>query len=237
MECKMNKIFYINLVKKGNILAFKLLVITLLFFYQSYSQIIDSMFVYKNEESKSKDSILYNKAWGMDIMASENGFGLGFFYRYQYTRNISGSIALSFSEGKDGREIEYVDYWGYTYTPFKKTRVMMIPITATIQYRLFDDMILDSFRPYVNGGIGPVLLMTSPYEKEFFTALKWAQLKYTIGGFAGIGADFGLDKKNLMGVNIRYYYTPYPPGIEVLDGNPKKSFGGIYLTLNFGVMY
>lgn len=218
-------------------LSFFLFVVSILIPLTVRSQILDSMFVYKEDKPVTKDSILYNKAWGMDIMASENGFGLGFFFRYQYSEKIIGSINLSFSEGKDGREIEYVDYWGYTFTPYKKTRVMMIPITAIIQYRVFEDEILDSFRPYINGGIGPVLLMTTPYEQEFFRSIKWAQLKYTLGGFLGVGADFGIDKKNLMGVNIRYYYTPYPPGIEVLEFTPKKSFGGIYLSLNFGIMY
>ncbi len=214
-----------------------LITMTIIFSANSNSQNLDSMFVYKNDETVKKDTILYNRAWGLDIMASENGFGLGTFFRYQFTRNVFGAISMTFSEGKDGREIEYTDYYGYTYTPFKKTRVMMIPITATVQYRVFDDAILDTFRPYINGGIGPVLLMTTPYEKEFFTSLKWAQLKYTLGGFLGLGADFGIDKKNLMGLNVRYYYTPYPNGIEVLQGNPKKSFGGIYLSINFGILY
>jgi hypothetical protein len=216
---------------------FSLFFMSLFFSTLSESQILDSMFVYKNDDVIKIDSIQYKKAWGLDLIASENGFGLGGFFRYQYSKNFTGMISVTFSEGKDGREMEYVDYWGYTYTPNKITRVMMIPITAAIQYRIFDEDILETFRPYVNGGVGPVILMTTPFVKEFFSSLKYAQAKYTYGGFLGVGADFGIEKKNLMGVNVRYYYTPYPAGIEIMEGNPKKSFGGIYITLNFGIMY
>jgi hypothetical protein len=214
-------------------------IISMIVIFSSYShsQILDSMFVYKTEEPQKEDSIKYNKAWGMDLIASENGFGLGGFFRRQFTDIFSGAVSIVFSEGKDSREMEYVDYYGNTYTPYKKTRVMMIPLTASFAYRVFKESIIDTFRPYVNGGVGPVILMTTPYEKEFFSALKYAQAKYTVGGFIGAGANFGIDKKNLMGLNIRYYYIPYSPGIEVLESSPKKSFGGIYLTINFGINY
>ena len=200
------------------------------------SQILDSMFVYKtNEEEKSIEKF-YNTAWGFNIMASDNGFGLGGFYKKNYTDKLSASIDISISEGKDDREIEYVDYWGYTYTPNKITRVVMLPIMLSVEYRIFRNNILDSFRPYITAGAGPVILFTSPFSKDFFEAIPYYQAKYTAGGYIGIGCDFGADKRSLTGVSIRYHYIPYPNGIEILEQTKKTSFSGLYITLYFGMM-
>jgi hypothetical protein len=201
------------------------------------AQNVDSFFVFKDPKNIIIDSTVYKKAWGFDIFASDNGFGLGSFYRYQYTNDLYGVLSLAISESKDQNEMEYIDYWGNKYTIGKKNRILMFPVTAGIQYRLFREQIVETFKPYVAFGVGPVLLYTTPYDREFFNALRYGQAHYTLGGYVGLGADFGIDKKNLMGVNIRYYFIPYPAGLESLNDKPMKYFGGVYINLNFGIQY
>jgi hypothetical protein len=38
---------------------------------------------------------LYLDAWGLEILVSNNGFGLGGFYRHQYTNELFGTMTLA----------------------------------------------------------------------------------------------------------------------------------------------
>lgn len=194
-------------------------------------------------------------AWGVDLMASNNGFAGGGFFRKEYSDELAWFVSMAISDVKDEAEVEYFDYYGQSFVRGKKNRALMIPITGGVQYRLFKDDIVENFRPYITAGIGPTILYVSPYANyrtvtsgdgismtiieqiDFFSSLGKGQAKYTIGGFVGFGAYFGVDRGTLSGVSIRYYYVPYPQGIEILFNTLRTSFGGIYLTLNFGSIY
>ncbi len=191
-------------------------------------------------------------AWGFDLLISENGFGLGGFYRREFTDDLAGTITFAISDVKDDGEVEYVNYYGQSYVPGKKNRLVMLPLMASVQYRLFRDDIVDNFRPYVTAGAGPTTLYVSPYTRsvnvtfgdgstiqqsekiDFFESLKYGKAHTTLGGFIGAGAYFGRDRTNVMGLSLRYYLIPVSRGIEVMEGGFVKEFGGIYITLHFG---
>jgi len=182
--------------------------------------------------------IFPDKSLGLDFIFSEGGFGLGSFFRYNLTNSLSFFTDISFSEGKDSREVEYVTYWGETYTPGKKNRIFLIPLNFGLQQRLFENVITDNLRPYINFGIGPSMVVTTPYEREFFNSFSKAQARYTLGGYVGIGANFGLDKASLLGINLRYYEIRFfDEGVESLDGIYQKSLGGFVFAINIGIMY
>lgn len=178
-------------------------------------------------------------AWGMDIMFGDAGFGLGTFFRKELDLKWTAFIDLSFSEAKDEREIEYFDYYKWQYvTIAKKNRIFQIPVNVGLQYRLFEKSLTDNLRPYLNAGVGPTVLVTTPYSEEFFKSFSKAQAKYAFGGYIGFGANFGLDKSSLVGVNFRYYYTRIIDGyVESLEGKKKKDIQGFFITLNLGLMY
>src|SRR3989338_1041317 len=194
-------------------------------------------------------------SWGIDIMLSNNGFGLGAFYRRQFTDDLACLLTFAISDVKVDGENEYFTYSGTSYVPGKKNRLLMLPLIASIQYRLFRDDIVDNFRPYLSGGAGPTMMFVAPYARftdipmgdgttirqsekiEFFESLKYGKAQYTVGGYIGGGAYFGKDKSNVMGLSIRYYFVRFPSGIEVLQGGYMKEFGGLYITLNFGSSY
>lgn len=187
---------------------------------------------------EKKPEVFPNNAWGADIMFGEGGFGLGTFYRKQFSTKWTVFADLSFSETKDTREFEYVDYFGTTFTYGKKNRVFSVPLNFGLQYRLFENVIYDNLRPYINFGIGPTLVLTTPYEKEFFNAFGDTQTKTALGGYVGFGANFGLDKSSLIGLNFRYYYTHFfDEGVESLFDRYKKNIGTFFVTLNIGLMY
>ncbi|HLF20786.1 MAG TPA: hypothetical protein VI704_08340 [Bacteroidota bacterium] len=194
-------------------------------------------------------------AWGFDILISNNGFGAGIFYRREFSDDFAGFVNLAISDVKDDAEFERYDYLGNSIVPYKKNRLMLFPLVAGIQYRVFRDDIVDNFRPYFTAGIGPSMVFVAPYatkevisgpggftltqynQVEFFSSLKYGQAKYTLGGFIGLGAYFGMDKGSLSGINMRYYLAPFSNGIEVMEGGYIKNFGGFYITLSFGSLY
>jgi hypothetical protein len=185
-----------------------------------------------------KPEVFPNNTLGLDVMFSEGGFGLGGFYRRQLSQELTAFTDISISEAKDDREFEYVDYFGNTYTVGKKNRVFMVPLNFGMQYRLFEDVIYDNLRPYINAGVGPTMVVTTPYDKEFFKAFGYAQMKIAAGGYFGFGANFGLDKSSLVGINVRYYIVRFfDNGVESLEGRYKKTLGGFFLTINLGMMY
>lgn len=202
-----------------------------------------SSFIYSQKLGKlapdKEPEIFPPNSWGADIMFGEGGFGFGGFFRKNFSLNLSGFIDFSVSETKDDREIEYYDpYWGTTFTPFKVNRAFLLPINLGVQYRLFSEYLTDNLRPYISIGAGPTFVVTTPYEEEFFTAFKWAKMHYGLGGYIGFGGYFGESKKNLIGINVRYYYTQlFGNGIENLIYQYRKSFGQFYISLSLGTMF
>jgi len=191
-------------------------------------------------------------AWGFDILVSNNGFGAGVFFRHEYTEELAGFLSFAISDVKADGEVERFDYWtGQSMIYNKANRLLYLPLVLGVQYRLFKDDIVDNFRPYLTAGIGPSLVFVAPYsiyhqetenygwdeQIEFFSSLKSGQARYTLGGYIGCGAYFGLDRGTISGLNIRYYFSPYPAGIEVLRGSYLKSIGGLFISLHFGSFY
>lgn len=177
-------------------------------------------------------------AWGVDLMFGDGGFGLGTFLRQEFSIKLTGFVDVSFSESKDEREFQYIDYFGNTYTVGKKNRVFIVPLNFGLQYRLFEDDITSTLRPYLNVGVGPTLVITTPYEQEFFSSFGDAQTKFAAGGYVGFGANFGSSKSNLVGINMRYYYIHlFDEGVENLYDKFRKDLAHFYLTINIGIMY
>ncbi|MDZ7765026.1 MAG: hypothetical protein U5K00_11440 [Melioribacteraceae bacterium] len=179
-----------------------------------------------------------SNSWGVDLMFGEGGFGIGTFFRKDFAGDLTGFIDISFSESKDEREFQYVDFFGNTFTIGKVNRVFILPMNVGLQYRLFQESLTSTLRPYVNFGLGPTLVITTPYEKEFFSAFGEADSKIAAGAYVGLGANFGSSKSNLVGVNFRYYYIHlFGDGVENLEDKFRNNLAHFYLTINIGIMY
>ncbi len=220
----------------------------------------DSSIIFQPVDANLVNQTAYSpllNAWGFDLLMSNNGFGAGFFLRHEYTEDLAGFLDFAISDVKDEGEVELFNYYtGQSYVPNKINRLIYMPLVVGVQYRLFKDDIVDNFRPYLTAGAGPSLIFVAPYSSlqdvfdqttgqtskqyqpiEFFSSLKYGQLRYTVGGYLGAGAYFGMDKGSLSGVNVRYYFSPYPAGIQVMTNSILKNFGGLYITLTFGTLY
>lgn len=175
-----------------------------------------------------------NNAWGADLMVGMDGFGLGAFYHKVFSEVLTGFITLSITEAQDARQKDFYTYYGEQISYNKINRVFRLPLIAGLQYRLFKEAIADNFRPYLNGGVGPVMLYITPYASDFFKYLDRGTVEYTFGGFIGVGAQFGYDRSAVFGVNLRYYIIPLPSGIRSVREGTMSNANGFYITINFG---
>jgi hypothetical protein len=189
-------------------------------------------------EEKPRETFPDNSL-GLDLMVGEGGFGLGGFYRHQYSDVFTGFLDLSISESKNERELDRFDIFGRPLPTFgKKNRVFLVPLNFGLQYRLFYSVLTDNLRPYINFGIGPTMVITTPAEREFFKSFGYAKAKFAAGGYFGLGANFGISKSNLVGINIRYYLIHFfDEGVENFYDSFHKDLGHFYLTINLGFMY
>jgi hypothetical protein len=207
------------------------------------------------------DSAPSPNIWGIDFLISTDGFGGGAFYRRDFGNDLSGFLSFSISESKDEREIEQFDpYFQVSYVPGKLNRFLVLPLMAGVQYRLFSDDIVDTFRPYVNCAVGPSMIYMSPFvefvprddgsgfdarQVEFFKSLGKGSPRYTMAAYVGFGANFGSARTSVFGVNFRYYFNHmFGEGLPSLyNGNnrevtaTKNDFGGFFITLNVGIGY
>ncbi|HYE76074.1 MAG TPA: hypothetical protein VEF04_22195, partial [Blastocatellia bacterium] len=163
------------------------------------------------ETQEELDARLDN-GWGFGAFFSDYGFGAGVYLSARLSQDLTGLITTDFGTAKSEREFGFE-------TERKVNRIMVMPVMAAAQYRILRESVGENFRPYITAGAGPVVVMTSPGNEEFFSSLGRAQFRALPGGFAGAGANFGLDKTTNFGANIRYFFIPVPePGIESLQG-------------------
>ena len=122
----------------------------------------------------------------------------------------------------------------------------MFPLTIGVQRFFFKDEIFESFKPFLSCGVGPSLIIRTPYvsdtvtrqQVEFFKSFKYANYYWRFGGFIGAGTNFGSIGKSFMSLNIRYYFIPFGgEGLESVQHSPLHDFGGLFLSLSIGSKY
>jgi len=216
---------------------FKYILIFILFAGCTFAQKIGKL-------APEKPSVKFpSNAWGVDLLFSEGGFGLGTFYRKAYSQNLTGFVDFSISESKEEREIEFLNVFGNRVVRNKKNRALLLPLNFGVQYRLFTESLTDNFRPYITSAIGPSMVLESPFLKnrrqiDFFEAFKYARMKYTVGGYVGIGSNIGLSQSHLLSISLRYYIIHLlGKGIENLDGKYRKNLSSIYISISIGMRY
>ncbi|MDP4200439.1 MAG: outer membrane beta-barrel protein [Bacteroidota bacterium] len=168
--------------------------------------------------------------WGFNASFSDYGFGGGLFLGHTFGPNVSAELSAEISTASGTREFDLISL-------NKVNRIFVIPIMASMQYRLFRDGLSDNLRPYVTAGAGPVVAMTTPYAEDFFMAFADQTSKIVPGGFVGIGAKFGTDPKSTLGASLRYFIIPYPGGIESTTTESLPNLSGLFLSVSYGMNF
>ncbi len=195
-----------------------------LFVFEPARPLIDSQSVLRE----------YKDAYGFDLLFSNSGFGVGGFYQHNYSENFAGFVNLGITGSRKSDEFEQYDQSAQDYlVPDKVNRLYTFPLMVGVRYRLLDEVLVDNFRPYFNLGAGPSMIIALPYDYSFFKSFGHARAYFTAGGFIGVGAEVG-GKKPILGINVRYFYIPFRPGLESLRNESITDFGGLFLTMNVG---
>ncbi|MFN3781195.1 MAG: hypothetical protein ACK4SO_03355 [Candidatus Kapaibacteriota bacterium] len=122
------------------------------------------------------------------------------------------------------------------FIPGKVNRLYMLPISFGLSQSFFTDILGTNFTPYLNIGVGPTIIFSTPYEKEFFSSLGYSRFYIRFGTFIGTGVNIPVTNKSYIGISARQYWIPFGgDGLESIKGKPIKDFGGFFLGLNFGI--
>jgi len=176
-------------------------------------------------------------AFGLNALFSNSGYGLGVFYERKFSPSFSGFLDIGVTGARKGDEFQVFNrnpnsvHFQTYFVPNKVNRIWQAPIMLGVKQHVFTHVFFDNFRPFVNGGAGGSVILTTPYDQEFFGAFGDAQLHVAPGGFIGIGTEF-TEKSPGPSFNARYYYLPVKSGIESLVDEPITDFGGLFLTVN-----
>lgn len=179
-------------------------------------------------ETQAEADARLDKSWGFGAFFSDYGFGAGLYLSSKFGQDFTGMLSTDFGSAKADKEFGFQN-------ELKVNRLFVIPVMASIQYRVLRASLGENFRPYVAGGAGPVLILTTPGNEEFFSSLGRAKIHPVPGGFVGAGANFGVDKSTTFGANIRYFIIPkVDPPIESVQGNYVDNLNGLFLGVNYG---
>jgi len=191
----------------------------------------DSAIIFNSPRPLIEDNsstLALNNSAGFSGLINDYGFGLGFFYRRNFSNDWSGLISVDLGTAKGSKEFGLED-------EIKINRIYVMPIFASLQYRLLSNTLGEGLRPYITIGAGPAIIATNDASQDFFTALLHPKFNNTWGGFFGFGANFGSDPRTTFGVSLKYYIIPYrSPGIESTQGNFLTDFSGAALSITYG---
>lgn len=192
----------------------------------------------QDEYFEAPKEIQLKNGLGLDLLFSDGGFGLGCIYKRVLPNSFALTLDVSMSETKDDEKEEYNYYTGEYEAMGKVNRILLVPLYLGLQYRLFENIITESVRPYISIAVGPTFVMATPYQRDFFAAFGHGTYYTAPGGYISFGANFGSDTKSMVGLNAKYNFVRVlnGHGIEGLEKKYRENLGQFYLTLTIGTM-
>lgn len=210
----------------------------------------DTTFIFESPRPliiKGDKNFIKSNSYGLDVLLSESGFGMGVFWQKQFMGGnmiVYSHLVLSGARNTD----EFDQFVNGNWQVINKiNRVYKFPLTFGIQQFIFKDALSESLQPFLSLGVGPSFILSTPYTYDrvpngevmgWFKSFSYADVDIRFGGSLGIGAYFGNINNSILGVNIKYYYVPFGGnGIESIIGLPMKNLGGVFLSLTIGSVY
>lgn len=181
--------------------------------------------------------IFYNN-WGIDFALSGSGFAFGTLFNFGISEDLQLTTGFLCSGARNTDEFEsLVDSLNDYRVLNKINRLYKFPITLGLKYYVLNDVIGESIKPFVYGAFTPTIIVSTPYDREFFNAIHYGITYLRAGGCLGIGSDFGLGK-SLISLNLKYYVVPFGGnGLQSIKGSPIKDFGGFFISVAIGTKF
>lgn len=205
--------------------------------------------------SEEENDSSYGSGVGLEVLLTNNGFGLGAYYSRELGASTSFFLEASLGAGKDERELKFFSRFGDGLIPNKRNYLLMLPIQFGIQQRLFREQIEDNFRPYLQLTGGPTIGWEYPYFRDVngndrlddfedrydvFTAFPKGAARFGMSGTVALGAYFGFSRRVTQGVRFGYAFTYFLDGIALLEPDvkePQHLFRTPVISLTFGKLF
>lgn len=197
----------------------------------------------------------YGTGAGGEILLTNNGFGLGGYFRRELSAATSFLVEASLGAGKDDRELKFYQF-GSSIVPNKRNYFLIAPIHLGIQHRLFSEHIEDNFRPYLHVSGGPSFGWEYPYfddengndifdididrRYDIFSAFPRGRMRFGLGGMVALGAFFGTSRKVTQGIRFGYALNYFFEGIQLLEPEVKEAqslFHSPVISIIFGKLF
>jgi len=200
------------------------------------------------EDSKSTHA---SQGAGANLLFSASGWALGGYYVADAGGPLSWSVDAFFTTRRNNDEFESFGlFFPFPVVEGKVSRVFNLPVSLSLRYRVFEQSLQETFRPYITVGATAAAVIVMPYMTydaydlperfyDFFESFGYATTSIKPGGFIGVGSNFGsLEKGSTFSLSVRYFVIPYgEPGVESLRNLPMSNFNGLFISLSIGSMW
>ncbi len=185
-----------------------------------------------------------------------NSFVISFNFVRQYTPDLIGILSIGVTTGRDPAEVDKPDQWtGQIFTRGpdnfpKRSGLVMLTTSVGLQQRLFRRDIVNSFRPFLEAGLGPTVgyihvisrlpegLPDLPQNYDISGSIFDPQgVTFGVNGYIGAGTYFGNNFLELRGISVRYIVNYLPAGVELLRNSRTYLFHVISINLIFGALF
>jgi hypothetical protein len=153
-------------------------------------------------------------------------YGAGSNFHYQWPLKKDLAATLDFSMIYLNLSNPFLPFYSSTY---RSADVMLVPFFVGLRRDILRENFDNTILPYLQVGAGPLAGVAFPYGFGFWETLRRATSAWTIGGFAGAGVNFAIDKKTAGLVDLRYNVMMFPERL-----GPRKDYSGPAIA--FGVM-
>ncbi len=182
----------------------------------------------------------YRTGFGVNIMLSDFGIGVGGQFRFGLNPYNQALLTLKIASLRDPSEQTFVDYYfGFKTVPEKYQRAFSVPLYIGLKRRFFAEQIADNFRVYAALSAGPVYSLSYAYFNDIsgngfrensinvygvserindiFSGFKQSESHWGLGGEFVLGIDFGDKFKNLSSVQFGYTMHYFGDGIQMME--------------------
>lgn len=183
---------------------------------------------------------------GFALSLTNSGFAVGGFLRDSLSTRWSALVEVAVGPGKDEREVAFFNRFGQKSVPGKVNYLLVAPLHAGLQRRLFMDKIEDNFRPFMQLSAGPTFSWEYPYFADCngngvfdaladcngdgmqgqaegderlgpYHALSRGRALLGLGGGLTFGAYFGTGDRGARGFRVGYAFSYYLAGTTLLE--------------------
>ena len=203
-------------------------------------------------EDVTNQAVAYHQA-GMSLLLSSSGWAVGGYYGTEIGTGLTLGCDMFISGKRNTDEFDNALYNGLIpVVADKVNRLFVMPLTISLQYRLFRETLQETFRPFLTFGAVAGTILKTPYLRienidyyetlryyEFFESFGHATTYLRPGAMIGLGAVFGpVGKGSQVGVSIRYFTIPFGgKGLESILDKPITDFGGLVIGLAIGTAW